>query len=127
MKLIIAIIRPEDLENVQDALEEAEASLISVSEIRYGRGQRTGCYRGTEYRAMQVRLRLEIVQLNDLLVPDAIEAIGRAISGPASSNPGEGDLLVMELDEAVRLRARQYEIEGNRTAPQPRAASPRTG
>ncbi len=107
MKLIIAIIRPEDLDAVQAAVEETEASVISVSEVRYGRGRSTGFYRGAEYRAMRLRLRLEIVMVNELLVPDAIEAIGRAISGPDSGNSGEGEVLVTELDEVVRFSPRQ--------------------
>ena len=55
MKLITAIFKPSRLDAVIDALTEAGASGLTVSEVRgYGRQQgKTEVYRGAEY---EVRL-----------------------------------------------------------------------
>ena len=55
MKLIVAIIRPEKLEAVQNALAERDVYLMTVSDVR-GCGRQRGfteVYRGTE---VQIRL-----------------------------------------------------------------------
>jgi nitrogen regulatory protein PII len=107
MKLIVAIIRSDDLEAVLAAVEEAEGSPISASEIQYLRGRTTEFYRGAEYRPTRLRLRLEIVVLNDLLLQDVIESIGRAASRTDPGTYDGGDILVMDLVETVQLRTRR--------------------
>ena len=102
MKLIIAIIRPENLAAVQAALTEREACLISVSEV-LGDGRepgRTGIYRGTEFRVRRPKLRLEIA-VDDWVVEGAVEAIIRAGSTGDSGQIGDCKVLVMQLDEYV--------------------------
>ena len=82
MKLIIAIIRPENLEVVQAALHERKACLISVSQV-LGDGRepgRTGIYRGTEFRVRRPKLRLEIAA-DDRGVEAAVEAIRPEVAG----------------------------------------------
>ena len=83
MKLIVAIIRPEKLEEVQQALAERDVYLMTVTDVR-GCGRQRGyteVYRGQE---MQVRLlpklKLEI-GVNEAFVEATVEAIvqiGRA-------------------------------------------------
>src|SRR5205823_2846876 len=56
MKMVVAIIRPEKLEAVQQALNERDVYLMTVTDVR-GCGRQRGyteVYRGTEF---QVRLR----------------------------------------------------------------------
>jgi nitrogen regulatory protein PII len=100
MKLIIAIIRPENLEVVQAALHERKACLISVSQV-LGDGRepgRTGIYRGTEFRVRRPKLRLEIAA-DDWGVEAAVEAILRVGSTGDSGQIGDCKVLVMHLDE----------------------------
>ena len=55
MKMIVAIIRPERLEEVQAALNERDVYLMTVTEVR-GCGRQRGyteVYRGTE---IQIKL-----------------------------------------------------------------------
>ena len=55
MKMVVAIIRPEKLEDVQKALNEVDVYLMTVSDVR-GCGRQRGytkVYRGTE---IQVKL-----------------------------------------------------------------------
>ena len=107
MKLVLAIIEPEDVESVQVAVEEAGGSAISVSEIKYLPGQRTEYYRGAEYTATRSRLKIEIVVINDFCVGDVIEAIGRATTGLDRSMSNENDVLVLDVSDSVRLHPRE--------------------
>src|SRR5579875_3774494 len=80
MKLIIAIIRPERLEAVQNALMEHEIYLMTVSDVR-GCGRQRGFTE--QYRGNQVvirllsKVKLEIA-VNDNYVEPAVSAIKRA-------------------------------------------------
>ena len=48
MKLIVAIIRPEKLESVQEVLKPGEARLLSIGSVENGAQGRAGMYRGAE-------------------------------------------------------------------------------
>jgi nitrogen regulatory protein PII len=102
MKLIIAMIRPENLAPVQAALHEREACLISVSPALGDDGEpgRTGIYRGTEFRVRRPKLRLEIAA-DDWGVEAAVEAILRAGATGDSGQIGDCKVLVMHLDDCV--------------------------
>jgi len=102
MKLIVAIIQPEKLEAVQAAINESEACLVSVSQVASGMA-RKGSYRGGGIRVPLPRLRLEIVVVNEMLVRQTVEAIACAASAGDLSRLGNGDILVMQLDEYVRI------------------------
>lgn len=103
MKMIIAIIRPERVEAVQEALMKREIVLMTASDVR-GCGRQRG-YR-EQYRGNQgvIRLlskvKLEIA-VNDEFVQPAVEAImGAARSG----NIGDGKIFVLPLEECYRIR-----------------------
>ena len=67
MKEIIAIIRPNKLDEVKQALEEIKCHGITVTEVK-GRGRQLGItesYRGSDYRIdLFPKTRLEII-VND--------------------------------------------------------------
>jgi nitrogen regulatory protein PII len=107
MKLVLAIIEPEDVENVQAAVEEAGGSAMSISEIRYLQGQGTEYYRGAEYKTTRCRLKIEIVVINDSCVADVIEAISNAITGLDRSMSKGSDILVLDVNDAVRVHPRE--------------------
>jgi len=106
MKLIVAIIRPEKLDEVQRALNERDVYLMTVSDVR-GCGRQRGyteVYRGTE---MQVRLlpklKLEIA-VNDAFVEATIEAIVQAGRTGETGAIGDGKIFVLPLEDCVRIR-----------------------
>ncbi|MGZ7119742.1 MAG: P-II family nitrogen regulator, partial [Methanobacterium sp.] len=74
MKEIIAIIRPNKLDDVKDALEKIECHGITITDVK-GRGRQLGItesYRGSDYRIdLLPKTRLEII-VND---KDAEEVI----------------------------------------------------
>src|SRR5215813_11965853 len=98
MKLIVAIIRPEQIEAVRAAIREPEACLLSVSEVM-GDGREPGfteIYRGREVRVQRPKFRLEIA-VADVLVPGIVESITRAAAG-IPGNLSNSKVFVMQLD-----------------------------
>ena len=106
MKLIVAIIRPEQLEAVQNALNERDVYLMTVSDVR-GCGRQRGyteVYRGTEFRVRLLpKLKLEI-GVNDAFVEVTVEAIVHAARTPETGQIGDGKIFVLPLDDCVRIR-----------------------
>ena len=103
MKLIIAIIKPSRLDAVLDAVTEAGASGLTVTEVRgYGRQRgKTEVYRGAEY---EVKL-LPKVKLEIAVPSDIVEAVVEAIQATANTNKiGDGKVFVLDLERALRIR-----------------------
>ncbi|MFZ5718880.1 MAG: P-II family nitrogen regulator [Pseudomonadota bacterium] len=103
MKLIIAVIKPSRLDAVLDAVTEAGASGLTVTEVRgYGRQRgKTEVYRGAEY---EVKL-LPKVKLEIAVPSDIAEAVVDAIQTTANTNKiGDGKIFVLDLERALRIR-----------------------
>jgi len=103
MKLVIAYIQPEKLDDVKQALYEKGVTKMSVTNS-LGCGQQMGyqeTYRGVK---MEVNLlkktRLEIA-VNDDYVEPTIEGI---ISGARTGEIGDGKIFVQDLTDCVRIR-----------------------
>lgn len=103
MKMIIAIIRPEKLEDVQAALSKAEVYLMTASDVR-GCGRQRGFkenYRGNEgIIRLLSKVKLEIA-VNDDFVQPAVDAIMKAAH---AGNVGDGKIFVLPLEECYRIR-----------------------
>jgi nitrogen regulatory protein P-II 1 len=106
MKLIVAVIRPEQLEAVQAALAEQDVYLMTVSDVR-GCGRQRGyteVYRGAEYQIRLLpKLKLEIA-VNEAFVEAAVEAIVHAARTGPTGTVGDGKIFVLPLDDCVRIR-----------------------
>jgi nitrogen regulatory protein P-II 1 len=106
MKMIVAIIRPEKLEDVQRALNERDVYLMTVSDVR-GCGRQRGItevYRGTEIQVRLIpKLKLEIA-VNDAFVEATVEAIVRAARTEETGQIGDGKIFVLPLDDCIRIR-----------------------
>src|SRR5436305_15133966 len=103
MKKIEAIIRPERLQPVQDALEELGGSGLTGSEVM-GCGRQKGYteqYRGSRAKiSLLPKLKVEYV-LPDEIVDTAVDAIvGAAYTGET----GDGRVFVWEIEQAIRIR-----------------------
>ena len=103
MKLIIAIIQPEKLEDVLHELDREEIYLKTVSNV-LGCGRQKGhtqIYRGRkETGNLLKKVRLEI-GVNDKYVEPTIRAIVR---GAKTGAIGDGKVFVLDLDQCVRIR-----------------------
>ena len=106
MKLVTAIIRPEQIEAVQTALAERDVYLMTVTDVR-GCGRQRGyteVYRGNEVQIRLVpKVKLEIA-VNTAFVEATVEAIVHAARTGDTGNIGDGKIWVTELDDCVRIR-----------------------
>jgi nitrogen regulatory protein P-II 2 len=103
MKLITAIIKPSRLDAVIDAVTEAGASGLTVTEVRgYGRQKgKTEVYRGAEY---EVKL-LPKVKIDIAVSSDVVERVMEAIVRTANTGKiGDGKIFVLDLEAAQRIR-----------------------
>ena len=103
MKLIIAYIQPEKLNDVKQALFEAEVHKMSVTNA-LGCGQQKGyteAYRGviTEVNLLK-KVRLEIAVNEDFVQP-TVDAI---VEGARTGEIGDGKILIVDLAECIRIR-----------------------
>jgi nitrogen regulatory protein P-II 2 len=103
MKYIIAIIQPDRLDDVLDALEKKDIHLVTVSSVM-GRGRQKGIsevYRShREAGSLLKKTKIEIA-LNDQFVQPAIDAITQ---GGRTGKVGDGKVFVLELENVVRIR-----------------------
>ena len=103
MKMITAVIKPSRLDAVLDAVTEAGASGLTVTEVRgYGRQKgKTEVYRGAEY---EVKL-LPKVKLEIAVSADVVQAVVDAIARAANTGKiGDGKVFVTDLEAALRIR-----------------------
>jgi len=103
MKKIEAVIRPEKLEDVMDALSGLGCPGIMVTRIE-GHGKQKGLkeqFRGREFKVdLLPKIKLEIV------VHDAgVEKISQAIAWAAKTGEiGDGKIFVSPMDTAIKIR-----------------------
>jgi nitrogen regulatory protein PII len=103
MKLIKAIVRPNRIDDVKNALEKLQISGMTVTEVR-GHGKQKGhtaVYRGQEYNvSLLPKMEIEVV-VPESLLDAAIKAI---IEAARTGEIGDGRVFVMPVDESYRIR-----------------------
>ena len=103
MKKIEAIIKPFKLDEVKDALQEANLQGITVLEAKgFGRQKgHTELYRGAEYVVdFLPKVKLEII-VADHMLDSALEAIQSAAH---TGRIGDGKIFVSDVADAIRIR-----------------------
>ena len=103
MKLITAYIQPEKLNDVKQALYEADIFKMSVT-TALGCGQQKGyheSYRGVDHEVnLLKKIRLEIA-VNIKFVEPIINAI---IKGARTKKIGDGKIFITNLEQCIRIR-----------------------
>src|SRR6266576_4025976 len=97
MKLIVAVIRPERLGDVLDALFRAKVAGLTISRVQGHGGEieRVETYRGTTVKMeLTDKVRIEI-GVSDHFVEPTIDAI---VSGARTGDVGDGKIFVMPVD-----------------------------
>jgi len=106
MKMIVAIIQPEKLDDLKEALFEAGVHKMTVSRVR-GCGTQKGYtehYRGQVHSVnLLEKIRFEIA-VNDDYVEKTIRAI---IKGAKTGNIGDGKIFVLPLEQCIRIRTEE--------------------
>lgn len=103
MKLVTAILRPEILDKVREALCNVDIPGMTVTEVK-GFGKQKGHteqYRGTEFTVefvYKVKLEIAISTKNLDLVINVISDIAR------SGQKGDGKIFVSDIEKVVRIR-----------------------
>jgi nitrogen regulatory protein P-II 1 len=103
MKLVVAIIRPERLNDVLESLFRARIAGLTISRVQGHGGEieRVETYRGmTVKMELSEKVRLEI-GVSDHFVEPTVEAI---IAGARTGDVGDGKIFVMPIDEVYRIR-----------------------
>jgi nitrogen regulatory protein P-II 1 len=104
MKKVEAVIRPEKLQAVQDALDAVGVSGLTVTEVLGCGAQRgyTETYRGTPVKiSLQRKIRVEAVMTAER-VEGAVEAIMMAAR---TGDVGDGKIFILPVEDAVRIRS----------------------
>jgi nitrogen regulatory protein PII len=108
MKMIKAIVRPNKVDEVKDALAKLNIAGMTVTEVR-GHGKQKGhtaIYRGKEYNvSLLPKMEIEVV-VPDNLADDAIKAI---IAAARTGEIGDGRVFVMPVTESYRIRTGEME------------------
>jgi len=104
MKLIIAIIQPEELPDIKEELLKRKIYKFTVSSAK-GQGKEIPVkeiYRGISHEiTLLTKIRLEIA-VNDEFVEPAVEAISIIAKKP--DNKGRGKIFILPIEECIRIR-----------------------
>lgn len=109
MKLLKAIVRPNKVDDVKEALAKLNISGMTVTEVR-GHGKQKGhtaIYRGKEYNvSLLPKMQIEIV-VADTLVDDAVGAI---VEAARTGEIGDGRVFVLPVEASYRIRTGEQEL-----------------
>ncbi len=105
MKLITAIIRENKLDQVREALIEAEITRITVDRVSgHGQQLREELYRGAKVIPNLIpKMRLDIA-VNDEFVDITVDTIIKAARTNSKGEVGDGKIFITPLEECVRIR-----------------------
>ena len=103
MKLIKAIVRPNRVDAIKDALANNGISGMTVTEVR-GHGRQRGhstVYRGSEYEvSLLPKMEIEVVVPDDLVD----DAIGSIMDTARTGEMGDGRVFVMPVERGYIIR-----------------------
>ena len=103
MKMIVAIIRHERLQEVQDVLDECGVSGVTVTEVK-GCGAQRGyseSYRGTRVNiSLRPRIKIEAVMQTEIVE----RVVTMIVEAARTGEVGDGKVFVLPVEEAVRIR-----------------------
>ena len=109
MKLLKAIIRPNKVDDVKDALAKLNISGITVTEVR-GHGKQKGhtaVYRGKEYNvSLLPKMQVEAV-VSDAIAEEAIRAI---VEAARTGEIGDGRVFVLPVERSYRIRTGEQDL-----------------
>jgi len=103
LKMVMAVVRPDKLGDVKQALAETGAPSLTVTNVS-GRGSqpaKKGQWRGEEYTVdLHQKVKVECV-VADIPAQDVVDAIADAAQ---TGEPGDGKIFVMPVDSAKQVR-----------------------
>ena len=103
MKLVIAIVRPDRLPRVLEALFRAEVTGLTISRVQGhgGETEQVENYRGTTVKMeLSEKVRLEI-GVSDHFVTPTVEAV---VAAARTGEVGDGKIFVLPVEKVYRIR-----------------------
>jgi len=103
VKLVIGIVRPEQANEVLEALYRAEVRGFSISRVQGHGGEldRVETYRGTTVKmGLSEKVRFEVA-VSDSFVDKTVEAL---CEGARTGDVGDGKIFVLPVEKVVRIR-----------------------
>ena len=110
MKLITAIVRPERLNDVLEALFRTDVRGLTISRARGhgGETEQVETYRGTTVKMELVdKVRVEI-GVSDSFVTPAVEAV---MSAARTGEVGDGKIFVTPMERVYRIRPGEQDMD----------------
>ena len=107
MKLITAIIKPHQLDEVKEALEAFGVAGMTISEASgYGRQRgHTEVYRGAEYTVDLVpKVRIEVL-VDD---PDVADVVDVVVKSSQTGRIGDGKVWTTPVEDVIRVRTGEH-------------------
>ena len=106
MKRISAIVRPEKLERLKEALFAADVSGMTITQVM-GCGNQHGWseyYRGTEVLLNMIpKVKFELIVADD----DVDRIVELICDAAATGEVGDGKIFISPVEEVVRIRTRE--------------------
>jgi len=114
VKLVVAVLRPEKVNDVLEALFRADVQGLTISRV-HGHGgetERVETYRGTTVKMeLSEKVRVEI-GVSDHFVAPTVDAIAQAAR---TGEVGDGKIFVLPVERIVRIRT--GEVDGAAVTP----------
>ena len=110
MTLVKAIVRPDKVDAVKDALEGVGVAGMTVTEVR-GHGKQKGhtaIYRGQEYQvSLLPKMEVEVV-IPDQRVDDVVAAV---IKAARTGEIGDGRIFVIPVTHSYKIRTGERDTD----------------
>lgn len=103
MKLVVAVVRPDKLSAVLEALFRADVRGLTISRVQGHGGEtdRVETYRGTTVKMeLNEKVRLEIGVSDHFVEPTVQAILGAARTGEV----GDGKIFVLPVERVIRIR-----------------------
>ena len=106
MKEITAIFRSEKLDEIKEALAQADIKGITVIDVK-GRGEQLGIsekYRGSTYKIDLIPKTMIMTVVHDESVEKTVDAICKTAQ---TGNYGDGKIFIKNVEETIRIRTNE--------------------
>jgi nitrogen regulatory protein P-II 2 len=105
VKLLLAVIQPNKLQPVREALQDMGVQQVTVLDAQgYGRQKgHSAVYGGVEYRVHLLRKVLLEMEVHDDYVQRTIETIERVAKTGAEGNIGDGKVFILPVVDSIAI------------------------
>lgn len=109
MKMVMAVIRPEKLDDVKKALESKGYLAMTITDVR-GRGEQKGIKLQFRGREMVVDL-LQKIKIEMVVKDEDVDEVIAVIAESARTGKyGDGKIFVLPVERSIRIRTGEIEF-----------------